>query len=270
MAKKNGISVRFWGVRGGVPCPGPSTTRYGGNTACVEVDLGGYTLIFDAGSGIRQLGHALNKRAPVTADILFSHTPFERISGIPFLSPAYHPENSFRIWAGHLPIGQSVEDVLTGLMVDPVFPVPMAIMAAALEFNDFRAGETVPVPVSGLRLFSAALNRTVPVTGYRVEWGGKSLCYVSDLIAGPGGDLVAAQALLDGADMAVINTAEHVPGAADWRDAVALCEKAGVGTCVTFHHRPGDDDDAMDAIAAEAEALRPGTIVAREGLTLTP
>ena len=53
------MTVRFWGVRGSIACPGPSASRYGGNTPCVEVRCGGHTLIFDAGTGIRQLGNAL-------------------------------------------------------------------------------------------------------------------------------------------------------------------------------------------------------------------
>ncbi|MFQ5957858.1 MAG: MBL fold metallo-hydrolase [Alphaproteobacteria bacterium] len=268
MAKKSGFEVRFWGVRGGLPCPGPGTIGYGGNTPCVEMRAGDLTLIFDAGTGIRPLGNALDKEAPVAADIFFSHTSFERISGIPFFTAGYNPKNSFRLWAGHLPPGQSVRDVLTGLMTDPVFPVPIDVMGAKLEFRDFRAGETLE-PGPKLRVRSAALNRSVPVTGYRVEWDGKSVCYVSDLMPAPDGDEAAAVALADKADVAIVSTVSD--GADDaWRQGARLCDAAKVKTYVVFHHPPESDDGAMDAIAAEAEALRPGTIVAREGMTLTP
>jgi phosphoribosyl 1,2-cyclic phosphodiesterase len=54
-------SVRFWGVRGSIPTPGPATARYGGNTTCIEVRTGGERIIIDAGSGIRGLGVALMK-----------------------------------------------------------------------------------------------------------------------------------------------------------------------------------------------------------------
>lgn len=268
MAAADTIEVQFWGVRGGIPCPGPTTARYGGNTACVEMRLGEHTVVADAGTGLRALGHALNKRAPVTVNLLFSHTTFDRISGIPFCSAAYNPANAFHIWAGHLPSGKSVKDILRNLMTDPVFPVPMEILNASLEFNDFGAGETLE-PEPGLRIRTASLNHVVPVTGYRVEWNGRSICYVSDLIAGAGGDEGAALALLDGADLAIVNTADNAPGASDWRDAVRLCETAGVTTCATFSHLPDHDDAALDEIAVAAETLRPGTVVAREGMTLS-
>ncbi len=159
--------------------------------------------------------------------------------------------------------------VLRRLMTEPVFPVPIDILAAKLEFTDFRPGETLR-PAPGIKVRSAALNRTVRITGYRVEHGGKSVGYISDLIAGPDGDKDAAQSLLEGVDLAVVSTAETSAEPADWRHAVRLCEDAGAGTCVVFHHHPVCDDAAMDAIAAEAQALRPGTIVAVEGTVLTP
>jgi phosphoribosyl 1,2-cyclic phosphodiesterase len=268
--------VCFWGVRGGIACPGPDTARYGGNTACIEVRVGGHTLIFDGGTGIRKLGHALDARAPVDADILFSRTNLERIGGIPFFTAAYNPINQFRVWAGHLEPHQGVQEVLARLMTEPVFPVPIGIMGARIEFNDFRAGETLE-PAPGVRVRSALLNPSLPLAGYRIEWDGRSLGYVSDLIAG---DEAAVRELLADTDVAILDMAENVPGpgsaggsaeasAGDWRDGARLCDAAGAKRYVVFHHHPDNDDAAMDRIAAEAEALRPGTVVAREGMTLT-
>ncbi len=268
MAEKDSFEVCFWGVRGGIACPGPDTVRYGGNTACVEVRVGRHTLIFDGGTGIRKLGHALDARAPVDADVLFSRTNLERIGGIPFFTAAYNPINQFRVWAGHLEPHKSVHDVLSGLMTEPVFPVPIGIMGARIEFNDFRAGETLE-PAPGVRVRSALLNPSLPLAGYRIEWDGRSLAYVADLIVDQDGDEAAVRGLLADADVAILDLAENVPGAGDWRDGARLCDAAGVKTYVVFHHHPDNDDAAMDRIAAEAEALRPGTVVAREGMTLT-
>lgn len=267
LSEDSQFEVQFWGVRGGIPCSGLTTARYGGNTACVEMRVGRHLLIFDAGTGIRPLGKALDARAPVTGDVFFSHTGFERIAGFPFFSAAYNPRNRFRFWAGHLPPGRGIRDVFTGLMAEPVFPVPIDVMEATLEFNDFRAGEALS-PVPGLRMLTASLNHPTAVTGYRIEWRGKCVCYVSDLMPAPDGDEASVRPLLAGADVAIVN----IVGAetAGWRDGLRLCEAAGVRTCVLFHHDPDGDDDAMDSIAAEAESLRPGTVVAREGMTLAP
>ena len=268
MPGKDGFQVEFWGVRGGITCPGRETVRYGGNTACLQITCGNHKMIFDAGTGIRPLGAKLIKQSPVSADIFFSRTSFERICGIPFFAAGYHPANSFRFWGHHHSENEGVRDALVNLMSDPVFPVPIDIMGATLEFSDFKTGETLH-PADGITVTTAAINHTIAVTGYRIEWEGKSVAYASDLIQGEDGDETATLDLLDGAEMAIINSARHVGGGASWRDSMRLCDKAGVATCVLFHHNPANDDDAMDAVAAEAEATRPGTIVAREGAVLT-
>ena len=53
------VSIKFWGVRGSIPVPGPDTVRYGGNTSCVEFRGGGEIIILDSGTGIRALGNSL-------------------------------------------------------------------------------------------------------------------------------------------------------------------------------------------------------------------
>ena len=58
-AEHGSATVRFWGVRGSIPVPGPQTAGYGGNTSCVEVRAEGQILILDAGTGLRALGNSL-------------------------------------------------------------------------------------------------------------------------------------------------------------------------------------------------------------------
>ena len=268
MTEKDCLQIQFWGVRGGIACPGRDTMRYGGNTACLQINCGDHKMIFDAGTGIRALGAALIKQSPVSADIFFSRTSFERICGIPFFAAGYHPDNAFRFWGDHKSENEGVRDALAQLMSDPVFPVPIDIMSAALVFTDFDTGDTLH-PTDDITSSTMALNKSIPVTGYRIDWRGKSVAYASDLIHGEEGDEAATLKLLDGADMAILNTARHAGHGATWRDGIALCETAGVTTCVLYHHNPDKDDDDMDAVTAEAETRRPGTLVAREGMVLT-
>ena len=83
MSVQSPMSVRFWGVRGSIPAPGPDTTRYGGNTPCIEVRCGEHMIILDAGSGIRLLGNALMRgKSTVDADIFFSHCHIDHINGL--------------------------------------------------------------------------------------------------------------------------------------------------------------------------------------------
>jgi phosphoribosyl 1,2-cyclic phosphodiesterase len=82
------LTVRFWGVRGSIPCPGPETLRYGGNTACVEIRCGDRLLIFDGGSGLRPLGNELMRDGQrLDFDLFYSHTHLDHIVGLPFFAP---------------------------------------------------------------------------------------------------------------------------------------------------------------------------------------
>jgi phosphoribosyl 1,2-cyclic phosphodiesterase len=267
------ILVRFWGVRGHIPVPGPETATYGGNTPCVEVRCGERLLILDSGTGIRLLGRELVKNGPIDADLFYAHTQFDRICGLPFFAAAFDPKNSFHIWAGHLGPRRSVKGVLMQLMTDPIFPVPLTVMRARLEFTDFRAGETL-TPRPGVTARTARFNWTRPVTGYRIEYGGRSVCYLSDIKRGLEANVTAALGLIEKADIVIFNTAlepsmEHPPAQDGWQWGVELCERARAGTLVLSSHGDTCDDAALDRLATELQRARPGSLVAREGLVLT-
>src|SRR5579862_2666068 len=151
--------VRFWGVRGSIACPGPGTVRYGGNTSCVEVRAGGQLFIFDAGSGLRLLGNELMKGGhPRDFDLFFTHTHLDHCHGLPFFAPCYDKRNRIRVWAGHLqPDGGQIESVLGKMMAPPLFPIPMDIFSAELEFHDFPPGEQFR-PHAGMTLRTGVLN----------------------------------------------------------------------------------------------------------------
>jgi phosphoribosyl 1,2-cyclic phosphodiesterase len=170
LASKNpvtGISVRFWGVRGSVPCPGPETVRYGGNTACVEVRCDDRLVIFDAGTGLRALGHALAAGPPgLAADIFISHCHIDHIAGLPFFEPCYMPASQIRIWAGNLLPEQRLADVARILMSAPLFPSGEGVFKAKIKFCDFQAGDVLN-PYPGVTLRTAPPTPGArPVTGW--------------------------------------------------------------------------------------------------------
>ena len=143
--------MRFWGVRGSIACPGPDTIRYGGNTSCVEIRCGGHLMIFHGGTGLRLLGNELMASGqPAKLDLFYSHTHFDHICGLPFFAPCYDARSSMRIWAGHLN-GKGIETVLNNMMIAPLFPIPMWIFTAKMEFTDFAAGDVL-APHPGIRL----------------------------------------------------------------------------------------------------------------------
>lgn len=277
MAKADEFLVRFWGVRGSIACPGGAHIRYGGNTSCLEIRCGDHLLVFDGGTGLRPLGEYLRSHPAMDLDLFFTHSHFDHISGFPFFSPLFVPSNRLSMWAGHLLPERTLRDVLCAMMAEPLFPVPLDIFTAETNYHDFRAGETL-APKPGVTVRTAPLNHPNNATGYRVEFGGRSICYVTDTEHVPGQLDKNILNLVRDADLFIYDstyTDEEFPrfvswGHSTWQQGARLANAANVKTFVIFHHDPSHDDDAMDRIAAEAEAVRPGTVVAREGLILRP
>ena len=271
------LSVTFWGVRGSIACPGHSYERYGGNTSCLEVHCGPHILVFDAGTGLRPLGNKLKAEGPRDIDLFLTHSHLDHIVGVPFFPPLFDPHCKVRFWAGHLLPDRRLRDVICTMMVAPLFPVPIDIFAAATSFNDFSAGEVLR-PHEGLTLKTVRLNHPNDATGYRVEYGGKSICYVTDTEHVAGQLDANILELAAGADILIYDstyTEEEYPhfagwGHSTWVQGVRLADAAKVKTFVAFHHDPSHDDDFMDKLASDLDKARPGSQVAREGLTLEP
>jgi phosphoribosyl 1,2-cyclic phosphodiesterase len=270
------MSVRFWGVRGSIPCPGPDTLRYGGNTCCVEIRCGDQVLIFDAGTGLRPLGDALMASGKVTdTDIFLSHCHIDHLFGLPFFMPLHTEGHRIRIWAGNLKPAGRVEDAVRKMMNHPLFPVEIDIAKSNFEFHDFRAGETLN-PRPGITLRTAPLNHPGGATGYRIEFAGRSVAYLTDTEMANSAVDPAMLALAQGASLVIIDstyTDEELPshpgwGHSSWQQCVRLANAAGAERLCLFHHDPDHDDAIMDAIAAAAGAARSGTIVAKDGLCI--
>jgi phosphoribosyl 1,2-cyclic phosphodiesterase len=270
------VSVKFWGVRGSIPCPGPAMTRYGGNTACVEVRCGNRLVIFDGGTGMRELGDALLAAGgPIDADIFLSHFHIDHVVGLPFFAPLYAEGHRFRIWAGHLVPHAGVKSAMQRLMSSPLFPIEIDAFKAAVEYRDFTAGATLN-PFDGATLHTAPLVHPGGATGYRLDYGGRSIAYLTDNEEPVADFDPALLALARRADLVIYDctyTDDEILskrgwGHSTWRGGLRLADAAGVKTFCIFHHAPEHDDSAMDRIATEARAARPGTITATEGAVI--
>ena len=274
------ITFRFWGVRGSIASPGPSTVRYGGNTPCVEIRAGGRLIVFDGGTGLRELGLSLvAQEEPIEADLFLTHLHWDHIQGIPFFSPAFEAGHTFRIH-GERKGEQSLKTVLEGQMTDPNFPVPLSVMACSLSFNEIIAGTTVELGPD-LRVRTAPLNHPNGCMGLRLEYAGGSLVFITDTEHDAQSGTLDPQVLNLAKDADVLiydamyTEAEYRNARVGWghstyREALRIARAAGVGTLYFFHHDPTHTDDFLDERLAEARAETVGESLhvemAREGI----
>ncbi len=269
--------VRFWGVRGSIPCPGAATSRYGGNTSCLEVRCGKRLLIFDAGTGFSELGKRLRAEGPLDADLFLTHTHYDHIWGWPHFSPGLDEETRLSVRAGHLIPEHRIQDLMLGLLNDPLSPLNSETLRATIDFEDFVIGDTLE-PRPGIVVRTAHLNHPNRASGYRIEFDGRSICYLTDHEHTQDGPDKALVELTKAADLVIYDstyTEEEYPnhvgwGHSTWNQGVKLCNIAEAGKFVVFHHDPGHDDKFMDRIASDVAKARPGSVVAREGLVLRP
>jgi phosphoribosyl 1,2-cyclic phosphodiesterase len=271
--RQTSMRVRFWGVRGSIACPGAETIRYGGNTPCIEVRCGERVLIFDAGTGLRALGNALVKDTNIReVDIFLTHCHLDHVTGLPFFAPFFIEGYRVRIWAGNLRPADSIELVMRKLMSSPLYPVEVEIFKAAIEFHDFRAGDILR-PYDNVALQTAPLDHPDGASGYRLEYGKRAFALLSDTQGFPGKCDRELVKLARDADLVVYDstfTEEEIASRLGWGHStfnrgIRLADEARVKQLCLFHHDPSHDDDFMDALAAEANDARPGTITAREG-----
>ena len=253
--------------------------RYGGNTPCVEMQVGGKRLIFDGGTGIRVLGRSLSSQMPVEAHLFFTHSHWDHIQGFPFFVPAFVKGNRFHIYAAIAPDGSTIEKRLNDQMRHPNFPVPLQVMGADLQFKDLQIGQSVPVGDEVL-VETALLNHPGQALGYRVNWQGHAAAYVTDTEHYPDRMDENVLKLAQDADVLIYDAtytdeeyySKHSSkigwGHSTWQEAVKVAKAANVKKLVIFHHDPLHDDDFLDQVGRDVAQAFPNSILAREGIPL--
>jgi phosphoribosyl 1,2-cyclic phosphodiesterase len=259
------VRIRFWGTRGSIAAPGPSTVRYGGNTSCVELRSDSGTLVvFDCGTGARELGRALvaeaaQNGASPNGVILLGHTHWDHIQGLPFFTPAFQSRNHFRLW-GAPTLLRSLEVVLRQQMSPVVFPIPFESLHARMEFSELAqhhiAGNGYDVRAMNVRHPGGAL-------GFRIEphdRPDRSVVFIPDneldRFGDQADDASSREALVGFARHprvlihdAMYTGTEYMEhrgwGHSSYRDAVDFAIAAEVETLVLFHHDPERTDEGL-------------------------
>ena len=273
------MRIRFWGVRGTIPSPGPHTIRYGGNTSCVEVFTSDKQLIIlDAGSGIRHLGRHLmeNQQGRIVGSILISHTHWDHIQGFPFFGPIFGRNNRF-VLVGKKRVGKQLEETLAGQFIEPYLPFSYKSLPADLIVKEVQDGETLIIG-DATKVTISDLNHPGGCLGFRIENNGVSFVYASDISHyGDSFDEPLLE-LAQGADLLVhdshFSSLEEKQrfieyGHSCWLEATQAAIEAGVKNLALFHYAPDLPDDELDGILADARKVFPRTLLAREGLEIT-
>ncbi|MBW4587637.1 MBL fold metallo-hydrolase [Aetokthonos hydrillicola Thurmond2011] len=268
--------VQFWGVRGLIPTPTSNTRRYGGNTACVEVQVAGKSLIFDGGTGLRILGkNLLEHQQPLKAHLFFTNSQSNRIQGFPFFDPAFLPENCFHIYGTAASNGASIKQCLYDQMLQPHFPYPLQVMQSELQFHNLTPNRTVKL--DDVNVTTALINWTQRSIGYRVAWEEYSVAYITDIhecIKKAEREHITR--LTQGVDLLIANATYTLPAGRNylesdiyWLTAVELAKTVGAKQLVLTHHHPDDHDDFLDQVQTEVKFVYPKALLALEGLILS-
>lgn len=271
--------IKFWGVRGSIPTPGPSTIRYGGNTPCPELAYSDDKFfILDAGTGIRAFGqHLMQLKKPLHSHIFISHMHWDHIQGFPFFIPAFIPGNSF-ILHGAPEADMKLQDILADQMNPINFPVQIDEMRSRFEYQELYEGS---YEFDGIKVDTLYLNHPGYALGYKFGINNKSLVYVSDNEPYPFYPASAAasnnpkeiQFIEDGnqriinfckqADI-LIHDAQYTPeeyktknqwGHSPYDYTVRIALQAGVKILVLFHHDPTHNDEFIDKLVEAAKKI---------------
>ena len=298
------FSVSFWGVRGSIPCPGPSTVEFGGNTSCLEIRADQRIVIVDLGTGSRILGDTIlrSKKGNVDLDIFITHTHWDHIMGFPMFAPLFVPNANLKIRGPVSFNDDSLESIIGDQLSYRYWPVRQSELAAHIEYEELK--ETTLDLGGGLSVTTKYLNHPILCLGYRFEYQGKSIVTAYDHepfrnlfptdSADPGYDAEAASEgaaaaqeendkvlqFFSGADVLVHDTqytAEELEkhlgwGHCSYEYAIDAASRAKVKKLVLTHHDPTRTDEQLLALEAKHKNanVHPALSIfmAREGFTL--
>lgn len=268
---KVGIKVKFWGVRGSIPTPGIKYIKYGGNTPCIEMKLPDDKLfIFDAGTGIRELGNVLNSsKKSLKTHIFLSHFHWDHIHGLLFFRPSYIKGNEIIILGMDTPEAK-LNDIISNQMENPTFPVQLQSLKAHIQFQRLSEENNV---IDGINVDTVYINHPGQALGYIITFGDTKICYFTDNELVPTWANETAKLnyksntkekilkLISGADL-LIHDAQYTDeeyktrvgwGHSSLSEVMELAKEGEVKKIAFFHHDPGHFDEHIDILVANCK-----------------
>ncbi|HHI82912.1 MAG TPA: MBL fold metallo-hydrolase [Rhizobiales bacterium] len=269
--------VKFWGVRGSIPVSGKRFNEFGGSTPCIEVGCGGRILVFDNGSGAFALGEDLVRRKPGTVEVFFTHCHYDHIEGAPFFAPVHDTRWQVSYWSGHLYGKMTTRQMMENYMKTPYFPIGPEYFCGCSDYHDFKPASTIDLG-GGIVIRTCPLNHPGGAVGYRVEYDGRSICYITDMEHLKDGPPAQLEDFVRDAGIMIYDAMfsdEEYPrykgwGHSTWQEGMRLANLCNVKNYVAFHHQPAHDDATLRAIERELINQRPASLLARQGQILTP
>ncbi|MBU1229749.1 MAG: MBL fold metallo-hydrolase [Proteobacteria bacterium] len=261
------MKVRCWGARGSVPVSGPEYARYGGDTTCIEVrSKNDEILVIDAGTGIRRLGCALLEQGRLDLTLLFTHTHWDHVLGLPFFKLLYDPKAWIRLY-GCPGLQGNITKLLSRVMSPPLFPVPFASLPSRLEGLTW---EEESIQVDTLTVTRIALSHPNLGAGYRVEEDGKSFVFLTDNELAQhhrgGRSFDEYAAFCRDADL-LLHDAEYTPeeyparrgwGHSHFGDVALLAKAAEVKVLGLTHHNQERTDEGVDEVLRRCREVLAG------------
>ncbi len=236
----------------------------------------------DIGTGLRFWGETLPTDGSFTGSALVTHLHWDHVQGLPFFVPIDRPGARLDVFAPMQEEGP-LDEVFGDLMRPPYFPVRASELRGDIRFHGMTDGD---MAIGNAKVKVRPVPHPGPTVGYRIEWDGTVVTYISDHQEPADGSKRVPDHVLelaDGADL-LIHDAQYTPGEFEQKKhwghctvdfALTVAKEAGARMLALFHHDPSRCDDAVDKLLEEAQrtAERMGgvdeVVAAAEGLTIS-
>jgi phosphoribosyl 1,2-cyclic phosphodiesterase len=250
------VRVKVWGCRGSLATPGAETLETGGNTTCMEVSENGTRVIFDAGTGLRELGRELAAEGSQSINICLTHLHLDHIEGLGFFAPFYDPGSDVCVW-GPPSSSRTLKERISRYLSSPLFPIEISDMPARVSFRDVPAD---PWEIGGLRISGQPVSHPGTTLGYRIEANGSAIAFIPDHEPALGlklddltSDWISGFPVAAGANLlfhdAQYTESEYTDrigwGHSSVAQSVSFARMTGAERLFLFHHDPAHTDEDL-------------------------